>query len=571
MNIKKIASAVLAFCLVGGAIPLSDTILHDYVTAAGAEEEYTEGTYGELTYRNYGDYIEISGCDDSVEGELVIPSEIDGVPVTGIKQYTSFAHCQGLTSVTLSDNIISFDLHCFEESTNPITVNLGINTEEVRFWYGYKGNWYSVNAVNVPEENQYFSSDDGVLYNKDKTELIYYPISKSDLDEYNIPDTVTEIGNGAFFFAQLKSITIPDSVQKIGEFAFCNSYIESINIPYGIKEIEEATFNGTPIGCVDIPESVTKIDVQAFGYCTNLTAITFPDNITFIEGDAFCGSAWYDNQPDGLIYIGNVVYEYKGEMPENTIITLKDGTVSISGKAFANCSGLTSITIPNSVHTIGDERFVSPFYYCSGLTSITLPDSITCIKNGAFSGCSSLTSITIPDSVTSIEYDAFERCSSLTSVTIPDSVTSIGEWAFAYCSGLTSITITNPDCEIFDSSTTISSGQNDDTWEFYFTGTIYGYKNSTAQAYAEKYGLTFVSLGEVPTKALPGDTDLSGEVEIADAVKIMCHVTDPENNPIKPQGITNGDVYQTGDGLSVQDALSIQKYLAQIITELPEK
>lgn len=70
---------------------------------------------------------------------------------------------------------------------------------------------------------------------------------------------------------------------------------------------------------------------------------------------------------------------------------------------------------------------------------------------------------------------------------------------------------------------------------------------------------------------VPGDADLSGKVEIADAVKIMCNVTDPENNAIDPQGIINGDVYQTGDGLSVQDALSIQKYLAQIITSLPEK
>ena len=71
-------------------------------------------------------------------------------------------------------------------------------------------------------------------------------------------------------------------------------------------------------------------------------------------------------------------------------------------------------------------------------------------------------------------------------------------------------------------------------------------------------------------KTVYGDADLNGDVEIADAVKIMCYVTDPENNPIDPQGIINGDVYQTGDGLSVQDALSIQKYLAQIITSLPE-
>lgn len=68
-----------------------------------------------------------------------------------------------------------------------------------------------------------------------------------------------------------------------------------------------------------------------------------------------------------------------------------------------------------------------------------------------------------------------------------------------------------------------------------------------------------------------GDVDLSGDVEIADAVKILCYVTDPDNNVLEPQGIINGDVYQTGDGISVQDALSIQKYLAQVIKVLPEE
>ena len=118
-------------------------------------------------------------------------------------------------------------------------------------------------------------------------------------------------------------------------------------------------------------------------------------------------------------------------------ITIPNSVTSISSYAFFGCSGLTSVTIPNSVTSIGDYAF----YDCSGLTSVTIPNSVTSIRGDAFNGCSGLTSVTIPSSVTSIGYGAFNGCSGLTSVTIGNSVTSIGDFAFAGCSGLTSIVV----------------------------------------------------------------------------------------------------------------------------------
>jgi len=125
-------------------------------------------------------------------------------------------------------------------------------------------------------------------------------------------------------------------------------------------------------------------------------------------------------------------------------------------------------------------------------TKIKIPSEIdrcpvTNIGNYAFANCDRLTSVTIPDSVKRIGDHAFEYCESLASVTLPESVTSVGEYAFYSCDNLTSITIENPECYIYDSELTINNG-NDESKNSYFNGTIYGYENSTAQAYAEKYG-----------------------------------------------------------------------------------
>ena len=128
-------------------------------------------------------------------------------------------------------------------------------------------------------------------------------------------------------------------------------------------------------------------------------------------------------------------------------ITIPDSVITIGYNAFEYCSNLTSVNIPNSVTTIGFAAFIG----CSRLTSVTIPNSVTTIEDHAFYECSSLTSVTIPDSVTTIGICAFDNCSSLTSVTIGNSVTTIGEKTFAYCCSLTSVTIP-------DSVTTIEMG-----------------------------------------------------------------------------------------------------------------
>ena len=274
------------------------------------------------------------------------------------------------------------------------------------------------------------------------------------------------------------------SVTSIGYEAFKNCFsLTSITIPNSMKFIEDwAFYDCDGLTSITIPNSVTSIGFAAFYGCNELLHITFPNSLTFLDVYSFYCTAWYDNQPNGIVYAGKTLYNYKGTMPEGTAINIEEGTLSIAGSAFSGCSGLTSITIPNSVTTIG----YNAFYDCGNLISITIPNSVTSIGSGAFDGtawydnqsdgivyagkvlykykgampegtvinieegtlvisemafdgCSSLSSISIPNSVTNIGRYAFRGCNGLSSVTIGDGVTSIGNGTFSDCSGLTSI------------------------------------------------------------------------------------------------------------------------------------
>ncbi len=141
--------------------------------------------------------------------------------------------------------------------------------------------------------------------------------------------------------------------------------------------------NCSDLTSVIIPGSVTTIGNNAFYECSGLTSLTIPNSVTSVGSGIVYNTPWYNNQEDGVVYIGTVAYRYKGTMPDNTEIVLKDGTTEIYPRAFEGCSGLTAITIPNSVTSIG----YSAFYFCSGLTSVTIPNSVTSIGGGAFYGC----------------------------------------------------------------------------------------------------------------------------------------------------------------------------------------
>ncbi|MDD4528978.1 MAG: leucine-rich repeat domain-containing protein, partial [Bacteroidales bacterium] len=180
-----------------------------------------------------------------------------------------------------------------------------------------------------------------------------------------------------------------------------------------------------------------NLNIQAEGFSAvyngdtiyyNITSSTSPRTVE-VTYSAYSGIITI---PDSVLYSGNY---YK--------------VTSIGIYAFQHCTGLTSITIPNSVNSISDNTFQN----CTGLTSITIPNSVTSIGNSAFYDCTGLTSITIPNSFISIGYAAFYNCSGLTSITIPNFVTSIGGAAFNNCSSLNIVYFNANNCTTIGSST----------------------------------------------------------------------------------------------------------------------
>ncbi len=397
-------------------------------------ELYTENNTASVYY-----------ADDTISGDIVIPDYVSKSGVTYTVMYIdfyAFFYCSDIESVTIPQSITTIEEGAFMFCAGLTDINIQNGVEKIGdaafvgcesltsinipasvtdIGEGVFLGCYGLESITVASGSTSYSSDNGVLFNKSKSTLIQYPIGHT-RESFSVLGGVTEISPYAFYESILSSISIPSSVTEIGMLAFFECYnltsitVDSssqnysndtfgvlfdkdkktlIHYPIGKTETEYIIPNGVEtidavafyfcesLTAITFPQGLNKIGEGAFWYCTGLSDISLPDSVDYIGMDAFYLTDWYENQPNGLIYAGKVAYEYKGNMPPNTTITLLDGTKGIAEGAFFLCDRLVGINIPDSVTVIGDGAF----WGCDSLVDVIIPRSVSNIGEDTFSGC----------------------------------------------------------------------------------------------------------------------------------------------------------------------------------------
>jgi outer membrane protein assembly factor BamB len=426
-------------------------------------------------------------------GDVVIPSTIEGMPVTAIGDGAfdstaitsvtipnsvtkigdwAFNGCTALTSVSMPSTVTRIGTSVFFSCTALTSITIQDGVTQIGEWaFAYCS---ALTSITIPDS----VISIGNLAFQDCTALTTVTAGKgvsligdgafsgctaltSMTFMGNAPTVVSSWANGCsnlvvYYQSTATKFTTPmwngvpcyPLASPVSDFTYTNDgslititgYVGSggaVIIPSTIENLPVSTigdyaFSSASVTSVVIPNGVTRIAAGAFDSCTQMTSVSIPASVTIIGWGAFFGCSAL------------------------TAVTIPNGVVTIDESAFSWCSALTTVTIPSTVTVISNSAFLK----CA-LTSMTIPDGVTSIGESAFSGCNRMTSVIIPNSVTSIGSYAFYQCSALSSVSIPNSVTTIGSDAFYGCTALTSVTIgsgvTRIDAYAFSGCTALTS------------------------------------------------------------------------------------------------------------------
>ena len=363
------------------------------------------------------------------------------LPSTLARVNSAFIGCSGLTEITFPETVVEIGslADCTGLTTLSIPSNVNVN------------DFFCTNCTALTSVN--FKGNVGTRISSTSFS------GCAALTSVNIPTGVVTIGNNSFDgCASLAQLTMPEPLATIGEYAFRNSGLTGITFQRNLTIIGKYAFDGCKdLVSINFPANVTEIKEYTFNDCVKLKNIELPNGLIYIKDYAFngCASLGKVTIPGGVQNISPGAFKNSGL----TEVILKEGVMSLSNNSFDGCLLLKKVTFPTTMKTIGGfsntgikeiafaegatPEAISDYAFlnCDSLSTITLPNSIKSLGTGAFYDCDTLKTVKLPTGITKIAKQAFYHCGFLQSITIPQNVTEIGAEAFAACSKLTTISL----------------------------------------------------------------------------------------------------------------------------------
>ncbi|MGN0575991.1 MAG: leucine-rich repeat protein [Ruminococcus sp.] len=490
--IKKSLSIILSSAVALFTLPSTHSnSFADYVVVEN---------YDDFLFKICSDHAELYGCYASVGTDVTIPSEVAERPVTIIRNNV-FRYNTDVESVIIPSTVTQIDFGAFKDCTKlseisfPDTlVKVGSDAVEDTLWF----------------KNQ----PDGLI----KTGKVAYTYKgdKSSVISIALSQDTTGIAQNAFFgCTSLSTVSLPDSVQYIGDSAFrgCKK-IEEITIPPKVTGICFDSFAGCQsLVSLTIPETVTYIGAGAFQSCTSLENFSLPKNLNYLGNNSFNDTKWYNSQPDGCLYINDILYEYKGTAPDNTVIEVKEGTRWIARAAFSD----------------------------QNISAVFFPDGVEILDSYSFDNCPMLKKIVLPESTTLINYDTFRGCNSLETITIP-----------------------NPECIIRESDLGPTIPQNT---------AICALAGSEAHQFAINHDMTFINLN--PDILMLGDLNGDAKITVVDASTVLQAYAEIQTSSDGSSELTSASFTaadSNGDNkITPSDASNILRYYSYVQTITDKK